>query len=99
MSQNKENNRIVNRDISTEMRESYMDYAMSVIVAARFARCPRRTEAGAPKNFVHYASVGVDSFGKFLSRLAIVGDAMGKYHPHGNVSVYDAMVRMAQDFQ
>ena len=98
MSQNKENNRIVNRDISTEMRKSYIDYAMSVIVARALPDVRDGLKASAPKNSLHYASVGVDSFGQVFKSAAIVGDAMGKYHPHGNVSVYDAMVRMAQDF-
>ena len=66
MSQNKENNRIVNRDISQEMRESYIDYAMSVIVSRAFARCPRRPQAGAPENSLHHASSRLDSFGEIL---------------------------------
>ena len=65
MSQNKENNRIVNRDISQEMRESYIDYAMSVIVSAP---CPMSETAstGAPENFVHHASGRLDSLGEIL---------------------------------
>ena len=99
MSQNKENNRIVNRDISTEMRESYIGLRYVCYRFPRLARCPGRTQAGAQENFVHYASSFYsDSLGEIFEVYAIVGDALGKYHPHGDVSVYDAMVRMAQDF-
>ena len=98
MSQNKENNRIVNRDISQEMRESYIDYAMSVIVSRALPDVRDGLKPVHRKILYTMHQLGLTHSAKFFKSAAIVGDAMGKYHPHGNVSVYDAMVRMAQDF-
>ena len=98
MSQNKENNRIVNRDISQEMRESYIDYAMSVIVARALPDVRDGLKPVHRKILYTMHQAGLTHSAKFLKSAAIVGDALGKYHPHGDVSVYDAMVRMAQDF-
>ena len=98
MSQNKENNRIVNRDISTEMRESYIDYAMSVIVSRALPDVRDGLKPVHRKILYTMHQAGLTHSAKFLKSAAIVGDALGKYHPHGDVSVYDAMVRMAQDF-
>ena len=97
MSQNKEN-RIVNRDISQEMRESYIDYAMSVIVARALPDVRDGLKPVHRKILYTMHQAGLTHSAKFLKSAAIVGDALGKYHPHGDVSVYDAMVRMAQDF-
>ena len=100
MSQNKENNRIVNRDISQEMRESYIDYAMSVIVARALPDVREPVSSRCTGKFYTLCIKPVPGLTRrnFLKSAAIVGDALGKYHPHGDVSVYDAMVRMAQDF-
>ncbi len=97
MSQNKEN-RIINRDISQEMRESYIDYAMSVIVARALPDVRDGLKPVHRKILYTMHQAGLTHSAKFLKSAAIVGDALGKYHPHGDVSVYDAMVRMAQDF-
>ncbi|MEE6208005.1 MAG: DNA gyrase subunit A [Alphaproteobacteria bacterium] len=84
--------------ISEEMRRSYLDYAMSVIVAralpdARDGMKPvhRRIIYGMYEN-------GYDSSKPYKKSARIVGDVMGKYHPHGDSSIYEAMVRMAQPF-
>ena len=84
--------------ISEEMRRSYLDYAMSVIVAralpdARDGMKPvhRRIIYGMYEN-------GYDSTKPYKKSARIVGDVMGKYHPHGDSSIYEAMVRMAQPF-
>jgi DNA gyrase subunit A len=90
-------NRQVSAEISTEMKRSYIDYAMSVIVA----RALPSTEDGLKP--VHrrilYAMerMGLDK-GMTKKCARIVGDTMGKYHPHGDMAIYDALVRMAQDF-
>ena len=97
MSQNKEN-RIINRDISQEMRESYIDYAMSVIVARALPDVRDGLKPVHRKILYTMHQAGLTHSAQFLKSAAIVGDALGKYHPHGDVSVYDAMVRMAQDF-
>ncbi len=84
--------------ISEEMRRSYLDYAMSVIVSralpdARDGMKPvhRRIIYGMFEN-------GYDSTKPYRKSARIVGDVMGKYHPHGDSSIYEAMVRMAQPF-
>ncbi|MGE5538739.1 MAG: DNA gyrase subunit A [Gemmatimonas sp.] len=84
--------------IEDEMRRSYLDYAMSVIVAralpdARDGLKPvhRRILYAMHENGYHWNR-------PFRKSARIVGDVMGKYHPHGDAAIYDAMVRMAQDF-
>ena len=84
--------------ISEEMRRSYLDYAMSVIVAralpdARDGMKPvhRRIIYGMYEN-------GYDCTKPYRKSARIVGDVMGKYHPHGDAAIYDSMVRMAQPF-
>ena len=97
MEQKKEN-RIINRDISQEMRESYIDYAMSVIVARALPDVRDGLKPVHRKILYTMHQAGLTHSAKFLKSAAIVGDALGKYHPHGDASVYDAMARMAQDF-
>ena len=89
---------IINRDIVEEMRESYLNYSMSVIVSRAL---PDVRDGLKP---VHRRILyGMNDLGVQWNRASkksarIVGDVMGKYHPHGDSSVYDALVRMAQDF-
>src|SRR5271170_8194098 len=84
--------------ITEEMKRSYLDYAMSVIVAralpdARDGLKPvhRRILYG-----MHDAGYTADR--PYRKSARVVGDVMGKYHPHGDAAIYDAMVRMAQPF-
>ncbi|AKG72782.1 DNA gyrase subunit A [Salinicoccus halodurans] len=93
-----EKDRLQQVNISKEMRTSFLDYAMSVIVSralpdVRDGMKPvhRRILHGMHDN-------GMTSDKPFKKSARIVGDVMGKYHPHGDSSIYDAMVRMAQDF-
>ena len=90
--------KIVNRDISQEMRESYIDYAMSVIVARALPDVRDGLKPVHRKILYTMHQAGLTHGAKFLKSAAIVGDALGKYHPHGDVAVYDTMARMAQDF-
>ena len=90
--------RLKSTNISKEMRTSFLDYAMSVIVSralpdVRDGMKPvhRRILYGMHDN-------GMTSDKPYKKSARIVGDVMGKYHPHGDSSIYDAMVRMAQDF-
>lgn len=86
------------RDIVTEMEESYLDYAMSVIVSRAL---PDTRDGLKPvhRRILHVMNeLGLSSGAKFRKCAAIVGDTLGKYHPHGDMAVYDALVRMAQDF-
>ncbi len=85
-------------DINTEMRESYLSYAMSVIVSRAL---PDARDGLKPVHrrilyAMHEMHLRPDTSYKKSAR--VVGEVLGKYHPHGDQSVYDAMVRMAQDF-
>lgn len=89
---------IVARSISTEMRESYLDYAMTVITARAL---PDVRDGFKPVHRrILYAMLesGLTANAKTRKSATVVGDVLGKYHPHGDASVYDAMVKMAQDF-
>ena len=84
--------------IVSEMSSSYLDYAMSVIVSRAL---PDVRDGLKPVHRrIMYAmwSVGLKANAKFKKSATVVGEVLGKYHPHGDSSVYDAMVRMAQDF-
>jgi DNA gyrase subunit A len=84
--------------IEEEMRRSYLDYAMSVIVARAL---PDVRDGLKPvhRRILYAMKVGgFDSTKSYKKSARIVGDVMGKYHPHGDSAIYDAMVRMAQDF-
>ncbi|MBD3311385.1 MAG: DNA gyrase subunit A [Candidatus Magasanikbacteria bacterium] len=84
--------------IVEEMKTSYLDYAMSVIVARAL---PDVRDGLKPVHRrIMYAmwKLGLKHTSKFLKSARVVGDVMGKYHPHGDAAIYDSMVRMAQDF-
>jgi len=84
--------------IETEMRNSFMDYAMSVIVARAL---PDARDGLKPVHRrILFAQRGLNNTysRSYLKCARIVGDVIGKYHPHGDSAVYDALVRMAQDF-
>ncbi|MDR3364898.1 MAG: DNA gyrase subunit A [Clostridiales Family XIII bacterium] len=86
------------REIYTEMKTSFIDYAMSVIVARAL---PDVRDGLKPvhRRILHGLSeLGITPDKPHKKSARIVGDVMGKYHPHGDSSIYDAMVRMAQDF-
>jgi len=86
------------REISHELRSSYIDYAMSVIVGRAL---PDARDGLKPvQRRILYAmhEMGLTSNKPYRKCARIVGDVLGKYHPHGDAAVYDALVRMAQDF-
>jgi len=89
---------LIDAEISTEMREAYLNYSMSVIVGRAL---PSAEDGLKP---VHRRILwGMNEMGVFHNKQTkksgrIVGDVMGKYHPHGDASIYDAMVRMAQSW-
>lgn len=92
----KEGERLIPINIVDEMRTSYIDYSMSVIVSRAL---PDVRDGLKPVHRrVLYGMYGLNVFSnrKHLKSARIVGDVLGKYHPHGDSSVYDAMVRMAQ---
>ena len=89
---------IKQREIVQEMQQAYLEYAMSVIVARAL---PDVRDGLKPvhRRILHTMNqLGLRSGAKFVKSARIVGECLGKYHPHGDSSVYDAMIRMAQDF-
>jgi len=86
------------KEISDEMRESYIDYAMSVIVSRALPDVRDGLKPVHRRILYTMHGMGLRHNVKFRKSAAIVGDCLGKYHPHGDTAVYDAMVRLAQDF-
>ncbi|MEK6611114.1 MAG: DNA gyrase subunit A, partial [Gemmatimonadota bacterium] len=80
------------------MRRSYLDYAMSVIVARALPDVRDGLKPVHRRILFSMQESGYDHNKPFRKSARIVGDVMGKYHPHGDTAIYDAMVRMAQDF-
>lgn len=89
---------IVERNISTEMRESYLDYAMSVITSRALPDVRDGLKPVHRRILYTMHRLGLSPGARFRKSALVVGDVLGKYHPHGDSSVYDAMVKMAQDF-
>ncbi len=85
-------------NISTEMKNSFLSYAMSVIVARALPDVRDGLKPVHRRILYGMDELGVYPDKAFKKSARIVGDVMGKYHPHGDSSIYDAMVRMAQDF-
>ncbi|MBP9760323.1 MAG: DNA gyrase subunit A [Candidatus Pacebacteria bacterium] len=89
---------IIPRPISAEMRESYIAYAMTVIVGRALPDVRDGLKPVHRRILYTMHKMGLTSTAKFRKCAAVVGDVLGKYHPHGDIAVYDAMVKMAQDF-
>lgn len=89
---------IEERSLVDEMQESYLDYAMSVIVARALPDVRDGLKPVHRRILYAMWDVGLKPSAKFRKSATIVGEVLGKYHPHGDTSVYDSMVRMAQDF-
>ncbi len=89
---------VVARSISQEMRESYLDYAMSVITARALPDVRDGLKPVHRRILYAMHESGLTASAKTRKSATVVGDVIGKYHPHGDVAVYDAMVKMAQDF-
>lgn len=84
--------------IEDEMKRSYLDYAMSVIVSRALPDVRDGLKPVHRRILYAMKEGGYDSSKAYKKSARIVGDVMGKYHPHGDSAIYDAMVRMAQDF-
>jgi DNA gyrase subunit A len=89
---------VVARSIVTEMRESYLDYAMSVITSRALPDVRDGLKPVHRRILYAMHEMSLTATAKTKKSATIVGDVLGKYHPHGDASVYDAMVKMAQDF-
>lgn len=94
----KHDGKIIERDINEEMQTAYIDYAMSVIVqrALPDARDGLKPVHRRILYTMHQDGLTMDK--PYRKSATTVGDVLGRYHPHGDASVYDAMVRLAQDF-
>ena len=90
--------RIITADLSKEMETSYLNYSMSVIVARALPDVRDGLKPVHRRILYDMNELGIKSSGEFKKSARIVGDVLGKYHPHGDASVYDALVRLAQDF-
>lgn len=90
--------RVIERNISKEMKESFLDYAMSVIVSRALPDVRDGLKPVHRRILYGMNDQGMTSDKPYKKSARIVGDVMGKYHPHGDSSIYEAMVRMAQDF-
>lgn len=93
-----EDTKLIQQEIHTEMKTSYMDYAMSVIVGRALPDVRDGLKPVHRRILYGMGTMGVTPDKPYKKSARIVGDVMGKYHPHGDSSIYDAMVRMAQDF-
>ncbi|MCY1619405.1 DNA gyrase subunit A [Staphylococcus pettenkoferi] len=90
--------RINERNITSEMRESFLDYAMSVIVSRALPDVRDGLKPVHRRILYGLNEQGMTPDKPYKKSARIVGDVMGKYHPHGDLSIYEAMVRMAQNF-
>ena len=84
--------------IETEMRSAYLDYAMSVIVARALPDARDGLKPVQRRILFGMQDLGVNPNSAFKKAARMVGDVMGKYHPHGDAAIYEALVRMAQPF-
>ena len=93
-----EQGRIIVRDIEKEMRTSFMDYSMAVIVSRALPDVRDGLKPVHRRIIYSMYEQGLTPDKPYYKCASTVGDVLGKYHPHGDASVYDAMVRMAQKF-
>lgn len=93
-----DNDNIVPVSIVKEMKDSYLDYAMSVIVSRALPDVRDGLKPVHRRILFSMHELGLTAAAKFRKSATVVGDVLGKYHPHGDAACYDAMVRLAQDF-
>jgi DNA gyrase subunit A len=103
--EDKENNEVaaiaanvIDQPIVSEMRTSYLDYAMSVITSRALPDVRDGLKPVHRRILYAMKDMGLAPGGKFRKSATVVGEVLGKYHPHGDASVYDAMAKMAQEF-
>jgi len=89
---------IFNTEISGEMKKAYLDYAMSVIVSRAIPSIEDGLKPVQRRILYAMHLMGLKSGSQTKKAARIVGDVIGKFHPHGDIAIYDALVRMAQDF-
>src|SRR5881394_3222414 len=86
------------RGLEEEMRSAYLDYAMSVIVGRALPDARDGLKPVHRRVLYVMSELGLQPGRKHVKCAQIVGEVMGKYHPHGDSAIYDALVRLAQDF-
>ena len=89
---------VVDQSITSEMRTSYLDYAMSVITSRALPDVRDGLKPVHRRILYAMRQTGLTPSAKFRKSATVVGEVLGSYHPHGDASVYDAMVKLAQDF-
>ena len=92
------NSRIKVVNISKEMRTSFLDYSMSVIVSRALPDVRDGLKPVHRRILYAMNDLGINADKAYKKSARIVGEVIGKYHPHGDFAVYESMVRMAQDF-
>jgi len=93
-----EHKALIPQPIIEEMQESYLDYAMSVIISRALPDVRDGLKPVHRRILYAMWTIGLKSTAKFRKSATVVGEVLGKYHPHGDTAVYDSMVRLAQDF-
>lgn len=93
-----DNSKVISVDIDKEMRKSFLEYSMSVIVARALPDVRDGLKPVHRRILYTMHEDGLTPDKKYLKCATTVGDVLGRYHPHGDASVYDALVRLAQDF-
>src|SRR5690242_202217 len=89
---------VIEQPIVAEMRSSYLDYAMSVITQRALPDVRDGLKPVHRRILFAMRDIGLTPGARFRKSAAVVGDVIAKYHPHGDVAVYDAMAKLAQDF-
>lgn len=89
---------VISQSISAEMRDSYLDYAMSVITSRALPDVRDGLKPVHRRILFTMHQMGLTASARFRKSAAVVGDVLGKFHPHGDTAVYDALAKMAQDF-
>src|SRR5882672_7286118 len=89
---------IISQPIVSEMRTSYLDYAMSVITSRALPDVRDGLKPVHRRILYAMRELGLAPGAKFRKSALVVGDVLGKYHPHGDIAVYDSMTKMAQEF-
>ena len=92
------NGKILNKSIDIEMKNSFIDYAMSVIISRALPDVRDGLKPVHRRILYSMYDLGITPDKPYKKSARVVGDVLGKYHPHGDTAVYDTLVRMAQDF-
>lgn len=90
--------RIIPRDVEAEIKDSYLSYAMSVIVGRALPDARDGLKPVHRRILYAMKDLGLEHNKPYKKCARIVGDTLGRYHPHGDMAIYDTLVRMAQDF-